>query len=120
MAEHNLLGQRGEKLAVAFLKQKNYNILRLNFRHRRAEIDIIAQQGAFLVIVEVKTRSSLQFENPREAVTIGKQKNIISAADAYVQENNIDLECRFDIVEVLLQGEEVKIEHLEDAFSPFL
>ncbi len=120
MAEHNRLGQEGESLAVDFLTQKNYNILVLNFRHQRAEIDIIACYDNVLVVVEVKTRSSSMIETPKSAVTLTKQKHLIRAADAYIQENNIELECRFDIIGVILEKGEANINHIEDAFSPFL
>tara|TARA_B110000046_G_scaffold140743_1_gene147315 strand:+ start:1336 stop:1524 length:189 start_codon:yes stop_codon:yes gene_type:complete len=62
----------------------------------------------------------LEFENLKEAVTTPKQKRIVKAADAFIQEQNIDLECRFDIVSVLIQGKKMEIEHIEDAFSLML
>jgi len=60
-----------------------------------------------LITVEVKTRTSEEFESPKEAATIPKQKRIVKAADAYIQEKNIDLECRFDIVSVLIHGSKI-------------
>jgi len=120
MAEHNLTGKQGEAIALNFLRKKGYEILALNWRYKKAEIDLITQKDDLLVIVEVKTRSSEVFENPKEAVTIGKQKNIVKAADAYIQERDINLECRFDVVSVLILGEKIEIEHIEDAFHPLL
>jgi putative endonuclease len=73
-----------------------------------------------LIVVEVKTRTSREFESPKEAVTIKKQKHIVRAADAYIQQFDIDLECRFDIVSVLIEGNNIDIEHIEDAFYPML
>lgn len=120
VAEHNLLGKKGEAIGLAFLKMKGYEILAMNWRYQRAEIDLIARINKELVIVEVKTRSSDEVESPKEAVTIAKQKRIVKAANAYIQENNIDLACRFDIISILLQQGETKIEHIEDAFYPML
>lgn len=120
MAEHNLTGKRGEQLAVEFLQEKGYQILECNWRFQKAEVDIIAQHNNVLVVIEVKTRSSLAFENPKEAVTLKKQKHIVRAADAYIQQKEIDLECRFDIVSVLLNKEKTEIEHIEEAFYPLL
>lgn len=120
MAEHNLVGIRGENLAVEFLIKKGYKIIERNWRFRKAELDMIAKIGNQLVVVEVKTRTSEHFENPKEAVTITKQRNIVRATDAYIQEKEIDLECRFDIVSVLILNEKVSIEHIEDAFYPLL
>ena len=120
MAEHNEVGNRGEELARNYLSKKGYLIMAINWRFQKAEIDIIAEHGNQLIIVEVKTRSSEEFENPKEAVTIGKQKLLIKAANAYIEENDIDLDCRFDIVSIFLLKEGVKIEHIEDAFIPLL
>lgn len=120
MAEHNDIGKKGEELALVFLKEKGYAILATNWRYNKAEIDIITTFKNLLVIVEVKTRTSEEFESPKEAVTLKKQRHIIRAADAYIQENNIDLECQFDIVSVLIQGNKVEIEHIPDAFYPML
>ncbi|MBL4708002.1 MAG: YraN family protein [Flavobacteriales bacterium] len=120
MAEHNIIGERGEAIALSFLQKKAYVILESNWWFQKAEIDIITKFGNQLVIVEVKTRTSEEFESPKEAVTIAKQKRIVKAADAFIQERDIDLECRFDIVSVLLQGNQITIEHIEDAFSAML
>tara|TARA_B100000965_G_C19575116_1_gene750993 strand:+ start:59 stop:421 length:363 start_codon:yes stop_codon:yes gene_type:complete len=120
MAEHNEIGKLGEEQAQKFLLDKGYDILALNWRFKKAEIDIIAQQKETLVIVEVKTRTSIDFERPQEAVTISKQRHLVRAADAYIQENEIDLECRFDVISVLILNQKVEIEHIEDAFMPLL
>lgn len=120
MAEHNLVGERGEALAIAHIREKGYKVLKVNWRFQKAEIDIITEHNNELIIIEVKTRTSTEFENPKEAVTIPKQKRIVKAADAFIQENNIDLECRFDIISVLILGKKVEIEHIEDAFQAML
>ncbi len=120
MAEHNEIGKKGEELALTFLKEKGYQILAANWRYHKTEIDLIAIHNKQLIIVEVKTRTSIDFESPKEAVTFKKQRNIIRAADAYIQENNIDLECQFDIVSILIQGKNIEIEHIPDAFYPML
>lgn len=120
MAEHNLVGEKGEQIAAEYLVKKGYKIMDRNWRFQKAEIDIIATYKEEIIIVEVKTRTSEEFESPKEAVTIPKQKNIVRAADAYIQEKDLDLECRFDIVSVLILGNKINIEHIEDAFYPML
>ena len=120
MAEHNLVGEKGEQVATNFLIKKGYEILERNWRYKKAEIDIIAINNNQFIVVEVKTRTSEEFESPKESVTIPKQKNIVKAADAYIQENEIELECRFDVISVLLLGSKIKIEHIKDAFYPLL
>jgi len=120
MADHNELGKKGEEVAVRYLKLNHYDIKEKNWRFRKNEIDIIAQKDNVIVVVEVKTRTSEYFENPKEAVTRKKQKFIILAADAYIQEKEIDLETRFDIVAVTIINGQTKIEHIQDAFQPSL
>lgn len=120
MAQHNEIGKKGEELALRFVKDKGFKIRNINWRFKKNEIDIIAEKNNFLVVIEVKTRTSEYFENPKEAVTISKQKFIIKATEAYINEFNVDLETRFDIIAVTILGNEIKIEHIEDAFQPSL
>jgi putative endonuclease len=119
MADHNDLGKLGEEKAQDFLEKKGYKIRHINWRNRFEEIDIVAEKGDFLVIVEVKTRRNTLFGNPQDSVTLTKQRLLVNAADAYIQAFNIDLECRFDIISVIITGEVIDIEHIERAFSPF-
>ncbi|MFC2152386.1 YraN family protein [Bacteroidota bacterium] len=120
MAEHNILGKKGEELAKKYLVENEYEIKHVNWRYKKNEIDIIAQKNNLLIVVEVKTRTSDYFENPKEAVTRKKQKFIILATDAYINEYNIDIEVRFDIVAVTFTNNVSKIEHIKDAFQPSL
>ena len=101
MSEHNDVGREGENIATNFLIQKGYKIITRNWHYGPKEIDIVARDGDTRVFVEVKTRSTLAFELPQEAVTKKKMRNLVEAADAYMIQNNIDLEGRFDIVGVL-------------------
>lgn len=117
MSEHNDVGREGEALAANFLQQKGYEIVDRNWRYGPKEIDIVARDGDTMVFVEVKTRSTLAFELPQEAVTKKKMKNLVEAADAYLIQNNIDLEGRFDIVAVLNGNPPKVIEHLEGAWQ---
>ncbi len=120
MAEHNELGKKGEEIALTYLKSKHYIVKETNWRFRKNEVDIITEKDNLLVVVEVKTRTSEYFENPKEAVTKKKQKFIIQATDAYIQEKNIEKEVRFDIVGVTIINGKTKIEHIQDAFQPSL
>lgn len=118
MAEHNDFGKLGEEIAVNYLIGKGYEILERNWRNIHKEIDIIAKDGKFLVIVEVKTRQTDEYGDPDTAVTRKKQRLLISAANAYLSKNNMDIETRFDIVSIVFKGGEPVIEHIEDAFLP--
>ena len=119
MAQHNELGKEGEQQAIQYLREKAYIILEKNYRFKKAEIDIIAQKGDVLVIVEVKTRSTDYFGNPEEFIDKKKIKLLVTAADHYVIDKDLDVEVRFDIVAILRKGSNYEIEHMEDAFLFF-
>ncbi|GBU08398.1 UPF0102 protein [Bacteroidales bacterium] len=118
MAEHNIIGQEGEKAAVDYLISKGYKIHNTNWRKGRYELDIIAQTSDELVVVEVKTRSGNPMVAPEIAVDNKKIRNIISATDLYINIYDIDLPVRFDIISVTGYFPHFIIEHIEDAFYP--
>jgi len=118
MADHNDLGKLGEELAVNYLTGNGYKILERNWHNIHKEIDIIAQDGKFLVIVEVKTRQSDDYGEPDLAVTKRKQRMLIAAANAYITRKGLDMETRFDIISIIFRDGEPIIEHIEDAFLP--
>lgn len=119
MAEHNELGKLGEEMAVDYLRLNGYAILETNWTFQKAEVDIIAQKENVLAIVEVKTRSSLDFGLPQDFVKPKKIQLLVKAVDAYVNENNLDTEVRFDIIAIHKEGKSFVIEHLIDAFYHF-
>ena len=119
MAEHNELGKLGEELAVAFLQKGGYEILETNWTFQKAEIDIIAQKENILAIVEVKTRSSIDFGLPQDFVKPKKIQLLVKAVNEYVISNNLDVEVRFDIIAIHKTAKSFDIEHLEDAFYHF-
>ncbi|MBQ9201012.1 MAG: YraN family protein [Bacteroidales bacterium] len=118
MAEHNLLGKTGEDLAVDLLQSKGYEILARNWHSGHKELDIVARNRNWLVIAEVKTRSSEDYLEPWQAVTPQKIRRIVQAAHHYVRQTGTDLPVRFDIISVLRQGEGFRTEHIEDAYPP--
>ena len=112
-------GNHGENLATEYLQGKGYVILERNWRHQKAELDIIAQHGNTTVFVEVKTRRGLNYGYPEEGVTPAKQKHLSRGANAYVIEKDINNDLRFDIISIILKkGEAPEINHIEDAFFP--
>ena len=119
MGEHNELGKLGEEMAVEFLQKDGYAILETNWTFQKAEIDIIAQKGNTLAIIEVKTRSSLEFGLPQDFVKPKKIQLLTKAVDAYVNERDLDVEVRFDIIAIHKEGKSFVIEHLIDAFYHF-
>ena len=90
MAEHNDLGKKGEELSVEYLLKEGYKILERNWTFQKAEIDIIAQKESILAIVEVKTRSSLDFGAPQDFVKPKKIQLLIKAVNAYINDREKD------------------------------
>lgn len=120
MAEHNELGDLGEKLAQEYLQSKGYVILEKNWTFQKAEIDIIAQKESnTLVIVEVKTRTNTFIGNPEEFVNKKKIKMLVTAANEYIISHHLDVEARFDIMAVVVNQQYQHIEHIENAFYFF-
>ncbi|MFN3917150.1 MAG: YraN family protein [Flavobacteriales bacterium] len=120
MAEHNELGIKGEQMALDYLLQKGYTLRERNWRFKKAELDLIMEQGDFVVVVEVKTRVNNFAGEPEMAVKKNKQKMLVLGANEYMQSNQIDKEVRFDIVGITLNQQYSNITHIEGAFSPAL
>ena len=114
------LGRLGEQLARRTLKRRGYRILETNFRCRRGEIDIVAQQNDCLVFVEVRTKSNLKFGSPEESITEIKKKRLVSSALTYMATHQgIPDLWRIDVVaiEMNLEGKPERIEVIEDAVN---
>lgn len=121
MSTKKVTGNFGEKAAIAFLLENDYQILATNWRYLKAEIDIIALKDDTLVFVEVKTRASSDYGNPEDFVSNRQQKMIINAAHEFIVKNNRNEEARFDVISIIAPENKVKsIEHLEGAFYPTL
>ena len=119
MAHHNELGKFGEQLAAEYLAANGYEIIQRNYQFQKAEIDIIAKKNDEMICVEVKTRNSDFFGDPQEFVTPGKIKNLVKAMNAYIVENDISLESRFDIIAILKNKKKQELTHYENAFYHF-
>ncbi|MBL7912659.1 MAG: YraN family protein [Bacteroidia bacterium] len=114
---HNL-GVEGEKIAKKHLLDKGYEILQQNWRFKKLEVDLIASYKDQIIFVEVKSRSTSDFGEPELFVTKKKQGFLVSAAHEYLVSNNIELECRFDVISVLQNNNTTSVKHLEGAFYP--
>ncbi len=116
MADHNELGKIGEELAEKHLRRIGYKILHRNWHFGHDELDIIARDGEWLVIVEVKTRTTDRYGEPEMEVKPTKMKAIVRTADAYIQLADFKGETRFDVIGILLGGGKVVLNHIKDAF----
>ena len=102
--------------AAAYLKKKGYRILEANFRCRfGGDSTSVARDGAYLVFIEVKYRSSLKDGDSLEAVNRRKQRKIIRVAEYYLcmHQEKADLPCRFDVIGI----EEERIRLIRNAFD---
>ncbi len=112
-------GNKGEQIAVNYLKQQGHLILSRNYRYEKAEIDIVSRIGGEIVFTEVKTRSNYSIDSIRDLLSTAQQKRIIEAAHNYITTHNVNKEARFDLIIIALDNSN-KIEHIEGAFYPTL
>jgi putative endonuclease len=112
------LGLRGEAEAERALRRAGLRVLERRCRVRAGEIDLIAEEGEILVFVEVKARAGIGYGTPAAAVTPRKQRRLARVASIYLGRRKwLDRRCRFDVVEVFLEGERVRrVNHIRDAF----
>ena len=112
------LGKSGENIAVRYLLKKGFKIISRNFRDKFGEVDIIARDRETIVFVEVKTRNSVRYGLPEEAVTTAKQRQIIRVASNYLSRHQLlDKPARFDVVAIIVNGDIPEITHLVSAFE---
>ena len=114
------VGKRGEKAAQKFLKKRGYRIRETGFRCRHGEIDIIAQKRDYLVFVEVRTKSNLDFGTPEESITQVKKERLIASALTYTtSHDNLPPSWRIDFVAIELddKGKIKRIDHIENAIE---
>ena len=114
------VGKLGEELARKFLKKRGYRIRETNFRCRGGEIDIVARQKDYLVFVEVRTKSSLDFGTPEDSITQSKKGKLIASALTYISTHqNLPSLWRIDVVaiEIDQKGKTKRIELIENAIS---
>ncbi len=116
------LGKRGEDLACSYLKRHGLKIIQRNYRQKSGEIDIVCRDQSYIVFVEVKTRKSLRYGLPYEAVTQKKQAQISRVALDYLTRHKcLNHAVRFDVVSIVVTGDgNADIEHLRDCFDAVL
>jgi putative endonuclease len=118
MAAKDDLGRDGEGAAAAYLQAKGYEVLARNWRCADGEIDIVAREGAELVVVEVKTRTSERFGHPLEAIDARKRARLWRLAMAWCvahPEHARGGPVRIDAVSAIGAGHGgFRLEHLRD------
>jgi putative endonuclease len=123
MRANDAVGRLGEQVAAEHLESRGLQIITRNWRCRAGELDIVARDGSELVFVEVKTRSSLTFGTPAEAVGRAKASRIRRLAVHWIEaeratgESTFWTSVRFDVVCVVRRGSgEPDVAHLTGAF----
>ena len=112
------LGNIGEEIALEYFKRNGFEIYERNYRTRFGEIDLIAKKRNLIIFVEVKTRKSLDFGEPIEAIDKRKQQKIKFLANLYLSKIKGSYQVRFDVF-LLVLDENNKIlswEHIPNAF----
>jgi putative endonuclease len=111
------LGDAGEDLAAAALKKQGYKILERNYVTPLGEIDLIGRHQGALVFIEVKTRKSVRFGEPQDAVSATKQARMRKLADYYLKQKRLgEVQVRFDVVGITLHGDKLQVEIIPNAF----
>ncbi len=110
-----LLGNKGEELAVKYLKGRGFRILHRNFRTPIGEIDIIAEDKQTLVFIEVKTRSDDSFGLPFESVDSRKRERMRRIALLYLKHLGKERPVRFDVISIETRDNN-RIDHIIEAF----
>ncbi len=117
---HKEFGNMGERLAEVFLIDLGFKVLHRNYRTKIGEIDLVLKKDNLLVFVEVKTRKTKSYGRGFEAVNFKKQQTLRRVAEQYIaygkpkQKSSISM--RFDVIDVYIQGNNTKINHIENAF----
>src|SRR5438477_297710 len=115
--DRRAFGGEAESLAVAYLEAAGYHIRDRNVPCRRGELDIVAERGDLLVIVEVRMKSSDFSGDPSETVMFQKQKRVVLATLYYLQAERLEMQVQFDVISIVGRGKEAVIEHIENAFD---
>ena len=112
------LGKLGERLATLYLLDRGYKLIQANYRSIRwGEIDLIMRDGEVFVFVEVKTRTSVKYGKPEEAVTYHKLRKLRRPINFFVSTNKIRAPLRVDVISILFEGEKHKIEHFKNVLT---
>jgi len=119
MDERWMRGKKGEELARGYLEENGFTILHVHWQHGHKELDIVAERGQILHVVEVRSRTEPYLVEPCQTVQYVKQRNVMAAARAYIYKHRIEKEVQFDIVSVVYGLQDVEIEYIPNAFYPY-
>lgn len=112
------LGELGERYAERWLVERGWAVLARRFRNGHRDLDLVVQREDTVAFVEVKTRRGHRFGHPVEAVGWLKQRELIRSAQVWISRYGGSKQMyRFDVIGVLIQGDRVRIRHVQNAFA---
>ena len=118
MSRTKAAGDRGEAEVAKYLRKKGYTLLASQWRCRFGELDLVAKsKRGIICIVEVKLRGAGAIGLPREFVDERKRQRLRTAAAAWLSQHEIDAPVRFDVAEVYVENDGLRVEYLESAFE---
>ena len=116
--ERQALGFTGERVAERWLRRRGWRVLQRRFRSGHRDIDLIVELDRTVAFIEVKARRGREFGDPVEAVNWRKRRELLRSASCWIDRHGRSGESyRFDVIGVLLDGESVRIRHVENAFG---
>ena len=108
----------GERVAERWLRLRGWRLIQRRFRSGHRDIDLIAEREGVVAFVEVKARSGVEFGDPVSAVNWKKQNELVRSASVWIDRNGRPGESyRFDVIGVWITGGQVRVRHVQDAFS---
>ena len=117
-AARQAFGELGERIAERWLRRRGWRIVQRRFRCGHRDIDLVVERDGIVAFVEVKARKGAEFGGPVQAVNYRKRKQLERSATVWIDRHGQESESyRFDVVGVLLNGADVRICHVENAFS---
>ena len=117
-AARQAFGELGERIAERWLRRRGWTVVQRRFRSGHRDIDLVVERDGTVAFVEVKARRGAEFGGPVQAVDHRKRKQLERSAMVWIDRHGREAESyRFDVVGVLLNGAEVRICHVENAFS---
>jgi putative endonuclease len=111
----NNKGEAAEQIAAEYLIAQGLKLITSNYRSRFGEIDLIMQDGASLVFIEVRLRKNKRFGGAEESITASKQHKIVITAEYYLQQHG-NQACRFDAI-LMDKADAKSITWIKNAFE---
>jgi putative endonuclease len=117
-AARQAFGELGERIAERWLLRRGWRVVQRRFRSGHRDIDLVVERDGTVAFVEVKARKGVEFGGPLQAVNHRKRKQLERSAMVWVDRHGREAESyRFDVVGVLVNGAEVRVCHIENAFA---